>query len=202
MKVGLFGGSFNPIHKGHMALADNFVRELRLDKLILMPANIPPHKAADNLISGKDRLNMCKIAAEKIENTVASDFELNRNNVSYTVDTLEELYKKYGVIYLIMGTDMFLSLQNWHKATRIFQLSVPCVSSRNENEYDELKRHSEYLKNTYGAESVVKAFPVIKLSSTEIRKRLAENEACSDLVDGDVLKYIKENMLFRGKNND
>ncbi len=203
MNIGLFGGSFNPIHNGHIALADNFVRDLNLDKLILMPANIPPHKSAEYLASGADRLNMCRLAAKRIKNAEASDFELSRNQVSYTVDTLEELFRLYeDKVYLIMGTDMFLSLQNWRNAKRIFELAIPCASARSENEYEKLCEHSKNLNFEYGAQCIVRAFPVIELSSTEIREKISLNEDCTDLIDIEVLKYINENGLFRGKNND
>ncbi len=200
MKIGLFGGSFNPIHMGHIALANNFVRDLKLDKLILMPANIPPHKRGMELAEGKDRLNMCRIAAGKINNAEASDFELSRNEVSFTVDTLEELYGKYNEkIYLIMGTDMFLSLHTWRNPQRIFELSIPCVSSRNKKETEKLKEQGIFLLEKFGVKSEIREFPVIELSSTQIREKLSQNEDLSSLVDDDILEYIRQNGLYKGK---
>lgn len=200
MKIGLFGGSFNPIHKGHIALANNFVNDLKLDKLILMPANIPPHKRTKELAKGEHRLNMCRLAAKRIKNAEVSDFELCRNKISFTVDTLEELYGKYKEkIYLIMGTDMFLSLHTWRNPQRIFELSIPCVSSRNEHETQKLLSQGEFLSEKFGVKSQIKNFPVIELSSTEIREKLSDDGDLSDLIDTDILEYITQNGLYKGK---
>ena len=110
--VAMYGGSFNPIHTGHIQLAQYFVSELGLEKLLLIPDNTPPHKSSSAMVSPRHRYNMCLLAAENLPKIEVSDIELKRQGKSYTVDTLIQLSKIYknSQLFLIMGADMFLSL--------------------------------------------------------------------------------------------
>ena len=91
MKIGIYGGSFNPVHKGHIHLAKNVLDKLGLDKVVLIPGAIPPHKSADNMVSGQHRLNMLSLAIEDVKGLEVSDIEIRRRGISYTVDTIEQL---------------------------------------------------------------------------------------------------------------
>ena len=121
MKIGIYGGTFNPIHLGHMAAAKFAAEYLELDKLLLIPAGIPPHKAmAEDTALPEQRLAMTKLAAQSPELAgvaEVSDIELRREGKSYTVDTLRALREQYpeDQLYLLMGTDMFLTLQYWRE---------------------------------------------------------------------------------------
>ena len=124
MRIGVYGGSFNPIHAAHTALLTAFARRLLLDRLLLIPAGIPPHKAAPDLASGADRMEMCRIAAKGF--TVCPvevlDIEVRREGKSYTADTLAELKMVYSrnELFLLMGEDMFLTVEKWRQPERIF----------------------------------------------------------------------------------
>ncbi|MEG0457786.1 MAG: nicotinate-nicotinamide nucleotide adenylyltransferase, partial [Oscillospiraceae bacterium] len=111
MKIGIFGGTFNPIHNGHLNLINSFDTAIGLDKILCIPTNIPPHKSEDNIISGKDRLNMLTIATAENKKISPCDVELKTSGKSYTYNTLIMLRKIYfqDDFYLLMGSDMFLS---------------------------------------------------------------------------------------------
>ena len=113
MKIAMYGGTFNPIHLGHMNAAKAVVEGLQLDKLLLMPANVPPHKALpEGSASPAQRLEMCRMAASQLDRVEACPLELERTGPSYTVDTLAELHNRYpgAQFWLVVGTDMVLSL--------------------------------------------------------------------------------------------
>lgn len=127
-KIAMFGGTFNPIHNGHLCLAKTFVRQLQLDKVLLVPTYAPPHKQYQDTTSPEDRFQMCRLAAEDINDLEALDLEIKRQGPSYTVDTLCQLKKEHPEeeLYLITGGDMFLTIQNWKEAQEIMRLAVIC----------------------------------------------------------------------------
>ena len=117
MRTGVFGGTFNPVHNGHIHLARTYFDALRLDRMLVIPTCLPPHKPGEQLADGADRLAMCRLAFDGLPGFEASDIELRRGQKSYTVDTLEQLAKEYpdDGFYLIMGSDMFLTLTGWRE---------------------------------------------------------------------------------------
>ena len=120
MKIGMFGGSFNPIHNGHIELAKAMYKELKLDKLLIMPSYIPPHKFVDSAAFPDQRFEMCCLAAKDIDGFEVSNIEIKRQGASYTYLTLKELKAIYpeDELYLLMGADMFMTLQDWKSWTR------------------------------------------------------------------------------------
>ena len=130
-RTGLFGGTFNPPHVAHLRLAEKAIEGARLDRVIIMPAFIPPHKAAPELLKSEDRLELCRrtFCGEKFE---ISDLELRRKGKSYTVQTLEELKELYpdDEFFLIIGSDMLLSFKNWSRYEDILKYASLCVMTR------------------------------------------------------------------------
>lgn len=201
MKIGILGGTFNPPHKGHIKLGLDFAKKLGLDKVLVIPAKIPTHKEANGLVSGKDRLKMCRLAfKDKIFEV--SDIEIKSEKDSYTVYTLEMLKEKYpdDEFYLIIGSDMFLIFDKWYHYKDILSMCTVCVETReNDESIDELKK---YAKKTLGIDTdksgkiiinPVKPFPV---SSTEIRQRIKDKKGIKRLVDKDEFEYIKTRGLY------
>ena len=131
MKIGLFGGSFNPPHKGHLYLAEKSASALGLDRVLIIPSNIAPHKSSVSYVSGEDRLNMCRIAFDSPLFEV-SEIELDRGSTSYTVDTLRELRKIYpdDEFYFIIGSDMLESFTKWYLWETILELCTLCAAPR------------------------------------------------------------------------
>ena len=201
-KLAICGGTFNPIHNGHLHIAKGFCERLGFDRLLLMPASVPPHKLAPHLASAQHRLAMCQLAAESA-GFEASDLELRRSGPSYTVDTLQELHGIYpnAELYLIMGADMFLTLEQWYDFATIFQLAKLCVAPRDDQNKQALLRHAKHLKNL-GAKSFVEDLPLLPVSSTMIRDRRKQGLSIQGLVPEPVNEYILTHDLYGGVFDD
>ena len=198
MRFGIFGGTFNPIHNGHVELAKAFMKALSLDQLIIIPTYNPPHKEAPELIDGQHRINMCNIAISDISGLSVSDMEIVRGGRSFTVDTVNE-YKKANSdaeIFLIIGADMFTTMHKWWRFGVLKDLCTFCAAPRHQGEYEELLKYSIFLKEDFEAKSQVFDFPVFDISSTEIREKIGNGEDISMLVPFGVKKYIYENGLY------
>lgn len=204
MKIGIFGGTFNPIHAGHMAAAKFAMEYLQLDRLYLIPAGMPPHKAlAEDTPSVEHRLNMAKLAAGAIgKNAKALDIELRRTGKSYTLDTLRELKALHPEdrLYFFMGTDMFLTFQKWYKPEEIVKLCTICAFGRSEADTEELFAvQREYLAATYQADVITIVLPkIVEISSTQLRERLKSGGG-SDFLHPAVYGYILREGLYGAK---
>ncbi len=201
MKIGVYGGTFNPIHLGHMEAARFAVEYLGLEKLYLIPAGIPPHKQlGPDAPSPEQRMEMARLAAEDIGPAVhVSDVELRRKGRSYTLDTLRELKKHHAEdqLYLLMGTDMFLSFQNWREPEELAKLCTLCAFGRSEADTEELFAiQREHLSKTFGAECVTLTLPhITDISSTQLRDRLRQGEGREFLAPA-VYGYILRKGLY------
>ena len=180
MNIGIYGGTFNPPHLGHFQAAKTAIAALKLDKLILIPAALPPHKELpEGTPSPERRLEMtAKMAdAMAMPGTVeVSDLELRRPGKSYTADTLEQLHRQYpqAKLWLLMGTDMFLTLHLWRQPERIMALAGICAFGRTEQDGEEVfAPQRAYLKEHFGAEIVTITLPgLVDISSTRLRAGL------------------------------
>lgn len=199
MKTGVFGGTFNPVHKGHIMLAEYCMDSVGLDRIIMIPTAVPPHKISNNLASENDRLNMCKLACRGKENFFVSDIEIKRQGKSYTYETLTQLKEIYpdDHLYTIMGADMFLTLDRWKNPEIIFEKSSIITIPRDEENKHELENFYNKVLKAMGASSVILPNPVMSVSSTFIRKNLDNFNLISDMLDKGVYDYIIKNNLYR-----
>ncbi|QNM93899.1 nicotinate-nucleotide adenylyltransferase [Mycoplasma sp. Pen4] len=181
MKIGIFGGSFNPIHKAHLKIARFAIKELDLDKLIFVPANINPFKSAKQYVSGIDRYNMIKLVLEdKME---VSDFEIKRNGVSYTIDTIKYFAHKYpnDELFFILGSDNLPTLHKWEGISEIAELAKIVVFRRSEKiNKTNIKKFNGILLNN----------PLFDASST------AYKQGNVLIVDEKVQNYIQEHTFY------
>lgn len=199
MKTGVFGGTFNPVHKGHIMLAEYCMDSVGLDRIIMIPTAVPPHKISNNLASENDRLNMCKLACRGKENFFVSDIEIKRQGKSYTYETLTQLKEIYpdDHLYTIMGADMFLTLDRWKNPEIIFEKSSIITIPRDEENKLELENFYNKVLKAMGASSVILPNPVMSVSSTFIRENLDNFNLISDMLDKGVYDYIIKNNLYR-----
>lgn len=199
MKTGVFGGTFNPVHKGHIMLAEYCMDSVGLDRIIMIPTAVPPHKISNNLASENDRLNMCKLACRGKENFFVSDIEIKRQGKSYTYETLTQLKEIYpdDHLYTIMGADMFLTLNRWKNPEIIFEKSSIITIPRDEENKHELENFYNKVLKAMGASSVILPNPVMSVSSTFIRDNLDNFNLISDMLDKGVYDYIIKNNLYR-----
>ena len=180
MRIGIYGGTFNPIHLGHMEAARCAAERLRLDKLCMIPTGVPPHKRLEDAPSSRDRLEMARLGAEAIGapcEVEVLDLELRREGKSYTVDTLRELKRKLrgDRLFLLLGTDMFLSFQTWREPEEIAGMCTLCAFSREEAGGNGLlESQKRYLEQAMGADVKIVRLPqIIDISSTQLRGQLA-----------------------------
>ncbi len=198
MRTGVLGGTFNPVHMGHVLLADAAARELRLDRTLLIPAGIPPHKQAPELAADRHRLAMCKLAAAQIRGGQVSDLELRRGGKSYTCRTLEMLKEQYpaDTLYLICGGDMFLTLQDWKRPETIFQLAVICAAARQGIAHAQMQAQQTRLE-AMGARIQLLEVSLPPWSSTDIRQRIGAGHPVDGMLPAPVAAYILNNRLYQ-----
>ena len=197
-RIGIYGGSFNPPHIGHLEAARCAIRTLKLDKLLLIPAGQAPHKTAPvGTPAPGHRLEMLRIAAGGLEKTEVCDLEMRREGPSYTYETVEQLRQEYpnAELVLLMGTDMFLSFLSWNQPERIWKqatLGVFCRGQRKEK--DAIQAQKKVLE-AMGAKVELVDNPVIEVSSTQARRMLVFRFG-SFLLPKGVEAYIRENKLY------
>ncbi|MCF0137926.1 MAG: nicotinate (nicotinamide) nucleotide adenylyltransferase [Oscillospiraceae bacterium] len=186
MKIAVYGGSFNPPHLGHAEAAAAVAEALKPDKLLIIPAGIPPHKELDaNSADAQRRMLLSSLAFEDIPNAEISDMELLRGGKSYSSDTVEELLRLYpdAEIYFAMGTDMLLSFEKWHRFEYLLKNMTLAVFSRDGGEDGKIAGHAEYLRRSYGARTVLVRHEPKPMSSTEIRSLLPQRRGRELLPD-------------------
>ena len=199
MRVGIYGGTFAPVHNGHVAAAKAFVEQMKLDYLFIIPAHLPPHKQIDESDDPVYRLRMCELAFKDIDGVVISDCEIARGGKSYTYDTLKELQREDTRLFLLCGTDMVLTFDTWYRFEDIFKMCYP-VYVRRENDAlignRIVSKINEYYQK-YGVMFRKIMTDPIELSSTDIRRAVKNGQDISGMVPAAVADFIKQNGLYR-----
>ncbi len=196
MKIGLFGGSFNPIHNGHIHLAKSIKDTFNLNKIIFIPSKKSPHKSNEEYVSNEHRLNMCRLAIQDIPNFEVSNFEISRDTISYTIYTVRYFKSIYpnDELYLLIGSDMLLSFDTWKNFKEIMQNVTLAVVSRENGDMSALQEKANELSK-YGKILIASVQP-IEVSSTDIRKNIRFNKDYSCNLNKKVVQYIKSNGLY------
>lgn len=199
-KIAILGGTFNPVHNGHLHLACAVHQLYHFDHVLIIPTNLPPHKQSLDLCSNQDRFHMCQLAFGTLPGFEVSDIEFRISGKSYTVHTLERLREKYldAEFFLLMGGDMFMTFHRWYRYLDILELAKVIAVARTPGEYETLKVQQKIHKE-YGGRTEVLDLPVVCVSSTQIRNDLRKGKAVTHLIPHKVLAYIKENHLFEGE---
>ncbi len=193
MKIGIFGGTFNPPHKGHRFLLEQINKRMKFDRTIIIPSSIPPHKeVAEN--QPEHRLAMTRLA---FPDYMVSDIELSRKGKSFTVDTLRILAKDYpgDRLYFLCGSDMFLSMETWRDPKAVFSLATIVTAAREHGVYPKLLLKKWYYAIKYHAHCRVLRIKPMVLSSSDIR----EGESAPDWLDPAVDQYIQKHHLYGGE---
>lgn len=196
-RLGLFGGSFNPVHNGHLHLAAAAREALSLDQVIFVPAHCSPFKTGHpDMAPDADRLRMCELATEDLDWCTVDDCELQREGVSYSVDTVHLFHDRNpeAALYWLMGSDMFLSFTKWYHWQEILQYAGLCVLAREEDDVEKLQVQREALA-PYGQIFLCNA-PVFPISSTKIRENLRNGVDCSCYLPKKVVQYNEVRRLY------
>lgn len=198
-KIGILGGTFNPIHNGHLIMAEEIRETFKLDKILFIPSGTPPHKSGDEVIDKEHRVNMVLEAIKDNKFFEKSRIEVERKGYTYTIDTLKELkasQKEDVLLYYIIGADVLYDLLNWKDYQLVLKECKFIAALRPGNESDKFERHVKYLKTNFEAKISKGYIPLIDISSTEIRKRVKEGRTIKYLVPESVENYIKKNKLY------
>ena len=199
MRYGIFGGIFDPVHTGHLIMAERAVEELSLDRLIFIPAGNPPHKPDRKGASGIQRLEMLKAAVSDNPHFTVSDYELVKQDKSYTFETLTYFKNEYpdAELWFLMGGDSLHDLPTWRNPEIICKLANIAVAVRNSESIQVFAELIEKRNREFNANIQMLRTPNIEISSSDIRKRVIENRSIRYLVPSKVEEYILENGLYR-----
>jgi nicotinate-nucleotide adenylyltransferase len=195
MRLAMLGGSFNPIHNGHLLFAEFIKKEFDLDKVLLMVASDPPHKSAEGMLSATARLEMTSMAASLCEGIESCDIELLRDGPSYTADTLRELRQLYpgAEIFCAVGADMLLDLPNWKRPEELLKSAKLIGAMRKDDREYDLLAACRMLREMYGASVALSRFEGPEISSTDIRNRIYGAKPVRGLIPENVERHIYEN---------
>lgn len=190
-KIAIYGGTFNPIHIGHLITGYDIIEKLKYDHVIYIPTNIPAHKKSMNITNQKNRLEMINLSIKGMNKFLVSDIELKKGGISYTIDTVRELHEiydyndKFGVVF---GDDLLNDLESWKEIDSLCKISDMICLYRNNSKKIKSRFRLKWVKNR-----------IINISSTEIRDRIKKNLTINYLVTDQVNQYILKNKLYRDK---
>ncbi len=201
MKIGVFGGTFNPIHNAHIKLATIFRVRLELDLCLIVPAAVSPFKIEDESVkssSSLDRLTMTKLATEGIDNVEVEEYEINSTEISYTYKTLDYISKKYATnsVYFLIGTDQAVKFNHWKNWDYIGDNYTACIALRPEHNSQSVHIEVENIWRNAKYKPIWLNAPIINISSTMLRERVKSSNPIFEFVNSKVEAYIKDNKLY------
>ncbi len=211
-RIGLFGGTFNPIHLGHLRGAEEIREAFRLEEVIFIPSSIPPHKGTEKVIEGKHRLEMVRLATDSNAYFSTSDIEVSRPGKSYSIDTIRYFREKHGgALFFILGRDAFVEIETWREFQNLFSLCHFIVMTRPGSQKDTLSPQLPgALTRTfqYGPEEkawthlsgnrlYLKEISFLDISSTKVRELIEKGESARYLIPAEVEAYIRKHGLYQ-----
>ncbi len=198
-RIGIMGGTFDPIHYGHLVLAEEIRTQFKLDKIIFIPAGIPPHKQDIDIAEGKHRYFMTLLATITNPYFKVSKIEIENDEVSYTVNTimkLRDMYDKDTEIFFITGADALNEMETWRSPQKLFTLCRFIAATRPGVDYEKFKKKIDYLNKKYSSNIIVTAVPALAISSTDIRERIKLGKSIKYILPETVEHYIYKNNLY------
>lgn len=189
-RIGILGGTFNPIHIGHLAIAQTAREAMHLEKVIFVPSNWPPHKNAKGIAPARDRFNMVRLAVKENPHFEVSDFEIKKEGRSYTIDTMwyfKRSFSKDTQLFFIIGGDMLSQLKKWKYIDDILKIGTFIVVNR-----------PGQFKKSSGIKYFSVSMPGIDISSSYVRQCLTQGKTTKYFVPESVLDYIKKHGLYKG----
>lgn len=200
MRIGILGGTFDPVHNAHLYIGYEAKIQLTLDKVIFVPAGIQPFKQDKKITEGALRYEMIKEAVQSYEGLEVSDYEINKNDVSYTYKTLQHFKEnndENAEIFFITGADCLMTIETWMESEKIFSLCNLVVFMRGGSDKDKLLEKKKYLEGKYKIKIIFLDLNSLEISASDIRKRVKQNKKIDFFVPQCVKKIINENNLYR-----
>lgn len=210
MKIGIMGGTFDPIHNGHLMLGEYAYRQFTLDKIWFMPNGNPPHKASENIESQtKHRVEMVKLAIQGKDYFELQSYEVETKDVHYSYKTMEHFCKMYpeDEFYFIIGADSLFSIEKWRCPERLVKLCTILAAYRDEKGTEEMLSQIQYINEKYGADIRLLNTPNVDISSTDIRKALKQETSAQkgqllrEFLPEAVINYIETKELYKDDEN-
>jgi len=198
-KIGLFGGTFDPVHNGHMDIAEKVFLEFSLSFVLMLISGDPPHKQREDMASAQDRFNMASLAAKNHSFIIPSDVEITREGKIYTIDTLKILKKQYpdDDFYYIIGKDTLFELETWKDIEEVFRLTKFICIGRAGFGGSSARTQALYLKEKYGADIYLSSLSGPDISSSMVRQKVRQNQSIAELTDENIGEYIKSHALYK-----
>lgn len=196
-RIGVYGGTFNPIHRGHIQFVLQMAEVLLLDDVFVVPASLPPHKLDNQIVSAKHRFEMCTIAFEKQPHVHISDIEIKRPGLSYTVDTLKEIMTMTGAsnLYLLLGDDAFCSVDKWRGFESMQADTVFCTAF-NDAFTEKCLESKDQALGLIGTKTQIFKMPLVDISSTIVRKMLMLDQSPAEFLPTEIIHYIRKHHLY------
>jgi len=200
-KIGIMGGTFNPIHMGHLLLAQWALDEVKLDEVWVMPTGVSYLKAGRDVTAPEDRYHMACLAVQNNEKFRCCDMEIKREGYTYSYETMIELHDRYPQdhFYFIFGADCLFSIENWKCPEQIFANCTVLAAVRGDMDTEAMQSKIEELKQKYHADIMLLPFMQLEISSTDIRERINMGKSVRYLVPDDVIAYIEEKGLYQNE---
>jgi len=194
--IGIMGGTFNPIHNGHLLLAKNTCVKFNLDQILVMPSGHPPHKKGQDILDVEHRCQMVKLAIENEPKLIFSDIEIRRNGYTYTADTLTEIKDIYNQIYFIIGEDSLFNIPTWYHPEIIIKLATLVVAKRDDHLNNAFNNQIKSLEDKYNAHIEILSNFDSPISSSQIRLNIFNGVSIKEMVPTSVEDYIIDNKLY------
>lgn len=203
-RIGIMGGTFNPIHNGHLIIADNAREQFQLDKVIFMPTGLMPHKEYGGRGMAAHRCEMVRLAIEGNEHFLLSDYEVYRTEVNYTYQTLAVIQEQYpqAQLYFILGADSLFGFQKWRCPERICEQAIVLAAVRDNMTENKVDEQIRILREQYGSQIYRLESPNFSVSSNSIRSRIREHQTIRYMVPDPVRDYIARQGLYTGIDNE
>ena len=200
MAIGLMGGTFNPIHVGHLLIGEYIREEWQLDKIIYIPAGNPPHKTGKEVIEARHRKKLVELAIKGNKNFQVSDVEISREGYSFTIDTIRQISIEYPYekLFFLIGTDTMFELESWKKFKEIAKEIDFIIYGRGTHSKSEVERKIKFLSDNYGFRIHKSLGPELEISSTDIRKRLRNNLSVRYMIPDILIDEIRRKSLYKG----
>ena len=195
-KIGIIGGTFNPIHLAHLYIAYEAKCQLNLDKVFFMPAGSPPHKKNEDILEAPLRYKMVLEAIKKYEDFEISNYEIEKEGFSYTYETLENFKSEDNILYFITGADCLINIEKWKNPDRIFKTSKLVVFNRPGYDKESLKLQKNEIEKKYNTSINFLDIMDLEISSTMIRDRIKEGKKIDFFIPKEVLDFIRKNNIY------
>ena len=200
MKIGILGGTFNPIHLGHLLIAENAYSQFSLDRVNIMPAFISPFKLDSSVLNKEDRKKIIELSIKDNPHFVLDTREIDSEQISYTYITLSQMKadNPEDELYFILGADSLKTIKNWRNPQIIFDNATILAAVRDNDDISDLKAYASEIKSLFNGKVEYIITPAFDVSSTDIRKRIATGESVKYMLSDAAIEYINNNNLYRG----